>query len=184
MNKISCDVCLDLVPLVQDNVASEDSRILVMEHLKICPSCNSIFNDIDLKEPEMDNNRVVSKIKKQLYLASIITIVLGAMIGIGLTDSMGVFYNVLIIPTIGAIGYFVLSKKSYYVPLTLFVLVYLVEFIRYTFEGSFYHTTFSSAIIAPGLWALIYAGLCSLGIIIGFLLKIAFRKEGNYEKEN
>ena len=37
MNKeksnISCDVCLDLIPLVRDKVASEDSNRLVYEHI-------------------------------------------------------------------------------------------------------------------------------------------------------
>ena len=30
MNKISCDMCIDLMPLVQDGVASEDSRNAVL----------------------------------------------------------------------------------------------------------------------------------------------------------
>ena len=32
MNEISCDVCMDLIPLVQDGIASEDSREAVEQH--------------------------------------------------------------------------------------------------------------------------------------------------------
>lgn len=52
MTKISCEVCLDLIPLVKDNVASEDSMNLVQEHIQECESCKNEFNsevDIPLK---------------------------------------------------------------------------------------------------------------------------------------
>ena len=35
MNKITCDMCIDLMPLVQDGVASEDSRNAVLQHLPL-----------------------------------------------------------------------------------------------------------------------------------------------------
>lgn len=35
--KISCAVCRDLLPLVQDGVASEESAALVRRHLEGCP---------------------------------------------------------------------------------------------------------------------------------------------------
>ena len=37
--KISCNIIEDLLPLYVDEAASEDSRQLVEEHLKGCPSC-------------------------------------------------------------------------------------------------------------------------------------------------
>ena len=30
MNEISCQICMDLIPLVQDGVASKDSRDVVL----------------------------------------------------------------------------------------------------------------------------------------------------------
>lgn len=184
MNKISCDICWDLIPLVQDNVASEASRIAVMEHIQRCDSCNNVFNDINFKEPQMNNAHVLSKIKRRLSFAAILIIVLGAMVGIGISNGMTMFYNVLIMPTIGALGYLALRGKSYYVPLMLFIFVYLYHLITYIGEGMLSYNTLISTIILPGYLALIYSGLCYLGIIIAFLLKIAFRKEGKYEKYN
>lgn len=186
MNKISCDICLDLIPLVQDNIASEDSKIAVKEHVKKCKSCSEFYNDdnIEIEEYKMDDKRVLNKIKKQMYFIGIITVVLGAILGVALTDGIGMFYNILIMPTIGAIGYFALEKKSYYVPITLFGFVYIWLLIKFAIEGMFSYAPFIEAILNPAYWALIYSGLCVLGIIIGFLLKIAFRKEGEYEEEN
>ena len=37
--KISCNIIEDLLPLYVDDMVSEDSRQLVEEHLKVCPTC-------------------------------------------------------------------------------------------------------------------------------------------------
>ena len=39
MNTISCDICMDLIPLVRDGIASAGSAAAVEEHLKTCPAC-------------------------------------------------------------------------------------------------------------------------------------------------
>ena len=36
---VPCGVCLDLIPLVRDGVASEESIQLVLDHTAVCPSC-------------------------------------------------------------------------------------------------------------------------------------------------
>ena len=42
MNEITCDVCMDLIPLVQDGVASQDSVLAVENHIKNC-FCKHIY---------------------------------------------------------------------------------------------------------------------------------------------
>ena len=37
MKNITCDIIEDLLPLYHDNVCSNDSKIIVEEHLKNCP---------------------------------------------------------------------------------------------------------------------------------------------------
>ncbi len=172
MNKISCDMCLDLIPLVNDQVASEASKKAVLGHIKECESCREFYEIEDVEEWKMNDNRVIMKIRKQLYVAAIIAIVFGTILGTVLTDSMGLFYNILIMPAIGVIGYFVVPKEPYYVPAGLFVFIYIWLFIKYIVEG----TALSGALIMPLFWAFIYAGLCYIGVIIVFLLKIAFGK--------
>ena len=46
--KISCNVIEDLLPLYVDEAASEDSRQLVEEHLKGCPSCRKMLEEMKL----------------------------------------------------------------------------------------------------------------------------------------
>jgi len=47
MNKISCDICGDLVPLVKDGIASEDSCNAVIKHTNECEACNLLFNEFE-----------------------------------------------------------------------------------------------------------------------------------------
>ncbi|HHY14314.1 MAG TPA: zf-HC2 domain-containing protein [Thermoanaerobacterales bacterium] len=184
MIKISCDVCLDLIPLVKDNVASKDSINLVKEHISECKSCRIQFDGEIETLPEMDDKQVLLKIRNRIFIMAISAIIIGALIGIGLTEGPGLFYNILIMPLIGAIAYFTLNGRSYYFPIGLFILSYFWILIKYTFDGTFTNAGILSVFIAPIFWSLIYAGLSLLGIIIAFLLKFAFRKESDYEENS
>ena len=42
-HNISCEICLDLMPLVKDEVASDDSKKAVYEHFENCSSCQEIY---------------------------------------------------------------------------------------------------------------------------------------------
>ncbi len=44
--KISCNIIEDLLPLYVDDMVSEDSRQLVEEHLKACPTCRRMQEEI------------------------------------------------------------------------------------------------------------------------------------------
>ncbi|SCG99364.1 MULTISPECIES: zf-HC2 domain-containing protein [unclassified Romboutsia] len=177
MNKISCDICMDLIPLVKDKVASEDSQNAVIKHIDKCSQCRSLFNETNTKNHNIDDKKIISKIKKQLILVSVILVILGSFIGIAITESENMFYNILIMPTIGALSYFALRKKSYITLVTMFAFTYVYNLIKYIIGGIFDKSQLLSYITAPILWAIIYTGLCAIGILIGFLLYIALKKE-------
>ncbi|SDK99969.1 anti-sigma factor [Natronincola ferrireducens] len=177
MNKISCETCIDLMPLVKDGVASEDSRKLVLEHLQDCGFCKIEYEKSHLLPPPMDEERVLKKLKSKLFRGVLAIIIVGALFGIGLTESEGMFYNIIIMPLIGGISYFALKKTAYYVPIGVFILSYGWSFIRYSIAGIFLDVNIINALVAPAFWGLIYGGLCLLGVVIGVLLKFAFRKE-------
>ena len=46
MDKISCDICMDLIPLVKDGIASEDSCDAVKKHISKCEKCKVEFDEI------------------------------------------------------------------------------------------------------------------------------------------
>ena len=55
--KINCNIIEDLLPLYVDDMVSEDSRKLVEEHLKGCPACRK------MQEEMMRENRLTAGIK-------------------------------------------------------------------------------------------------------------------------
>lgn len=183
MNKISCDICMDLIPLVKDGIASEESSNAVIQHISDCENCKILFDEINEKNKikneniKMNDKKVISKIKNQLVLGAMIMVILGSFIGVGISESEWMFYNVVIMPVVGGLGYFVFRKKSYIVTIGVFLLTYIWDFIKYIIETSTNEMDISAMIIASGSWAIIYGGLCALGTLIGFLLYIAFKKE-------
>lgn len=176
MNEISCDVCLDLLPLVTDGIASDASRNAVLQHIAGCESCRMLSENGVTAAPELNEKRVLQSIKRRLALSALAMIVLGALLGVGLSDSSLVFYNVLLMPTVGALGYYGLREKAYLVPLVMLPSVCGWYLLKYFFSGNLAREGIGVLVSAP-YWALIYAGLAALGSFIAFLLHFAFRKE-------
>ena len=87
------------------------------------------------------------------------------------------FYNILIMPVIGILAYFALRKKSYIVFLIIFAFTYLYHLIKYMVDGIFDKSQLLSSLLTPLIWTIIYSGLCATGMLITFLLYIAFKKE-------
>lgn len=52
MTKIPCDIIRDLMPLVLDGVASEDSRAAVQQHIAECSPCAAAFADMQTAAPQ------------------------------------------------------------------------------------------------------------------------------------
>jgi len=170
MNEISCDMCMDLMPLVNDGVASEDSRKAVEQHISKCEQCRSFYEEKGLQTAGSD--KAFSKLMGQIRLFSLLLLIFGIVFGLGLTAGEDMFYNSVIMPLIGAVGYMLFKWKAVYiVPLLLFVADVLM-FIPQLFAGAGW-TDFCSLII----WTLIYCVLAVLGVIISWLLHFAFRKE-------
>ncbi len=64
MDKISCDVARDLLPLYCDDVCSRDSRQLLEDHLKDCQKCRSLLEIMKTEcrvslEQEQHNEEIV-----------------------------------------------------------------------------------------------------------------------------
>ncbi|MDF2943814.1 MAG: hypothetical protein K0S01_2672 [Herbinix sp.] len=84
----SCDVIMDLIPLVKDNVASEDSKKLVMEHSKDCESCKQVLESDSLpSQIELNDKKVITSIKKKLFFAMSVLLLIGGVIGMALNKN-------------------------------------------------------------------------------------------------
>lgn len=168
---ISCDICMDLIPLVQDGIAAEDSRKAVEEHIANCESCREAYgnNKITLTT---DVSVVFRKVQRQIQTFTIVLMMLGMFFGVSFTASEQMFYNCIIMPIIGALGYMLLRWKAVYkIPILLILshgVINLLNALR-QMECLDIYSLF--------MWTFIYSMFVWLGVIIAWLLHYAFRKE-------
>lgn len=168
MNKISCDMCIDLMPLVQDGVASEDSRNAVLRHLQECPACKALFEG-EVPVPSR-HTELLHNIQRRAQIFSAMIMMFGIFYGLMLTAGNGLFMNVIIMPVIGGIGYFLFRWRALYI-------VPALLFVTHVFTNAL---GLGGEVLEPmGLfmWTAIYCGVALVGFVIAALLHFVFRKE-------
>lgn len=75
----NCNIIKDLLPLYEENLLSDESKIFVREHLKICPECENLLKD----QIQIENKKskpldfVEKKIKKEsrYFTLAILTLI-------------------------------------------------------------------------------------------------------------
>lgn len=176
--EISCEICSDLYPLVFDEIASTDSTNAVKNHLTHCEHCAKQYGEATvLHECKIDDEKVIHSIRKKLYLVGLCIVVLGALIGIGLTNTMGMFYNFMLMPIVGGVSYMVMKHYWYYTEIALFLISYVWTLIWHIAEGAFIDGISFSDFYAPVVFSVVYVGLAMVGVIIAMLLVYGLRKE-------
>ncbi|NLX61493.1 MAG: zf-HC2 domain-containing protein [Tissierellia bacterium] len=172
---ISCDIILDLIPLVKDGVASEDSIKMVNEHIKSCQSCRAEYEAIkytNIDQTSIRDEKIILAIKRSIFISQLIVLIAGAFIGIALSNSMNMFYNFLIMPIIGSISLIAFKKKWYLSPVAIFILTYLWQTIELIVEEGFEW----NRLYAGLFYSVIYTILVIIGVVITKLLKYAFKR--------
>lgn len=178
---INCNVILDLIPLVKDGVASNESAFLVNEHVKHCASCKTdldAFETIKIEPLNLKDKKIIFDIKRSVYISQIVILALGAVLGIALSSSMGMFYNFIIMPIIGGVSLILFKNKWVFVALAIFVVTYLWQTVLVMAENGFSVTGFTVGLY----FSTVYAFLVVLGTVIARLLRFAFEKGEDYEK--
>lgn len=168
MNKISCEMCMDLMPLVHDGVASEDSRNAVLAHIETCPDCRSLFEG---ELPASANeNSILKRLQNQMRLFSAMVMMFGIFYGLMLTAGNGLFLNVVIMPVIGAIAYYLFRWKALVIVPPLLLVTHCIT-NALGLGGEYLD------LIQLLLWTAIYCGFALVGFVIAALLHFVFRKE-------
>lgn len=171
---LPCGIILDLIPLVKDGVASRESISAVKEHLSYCESCRCEFESFPpIPHAAIDDKKVITKIKKSLLRLGILILCAGSLIGIFMTNSMNVFYNILIMPAVGILGYIFLKRRWVYVPVSILFFSYMWILLSSCLDSGFD----KNALIYSIPYAIIYMLLTATGTVIAALLKFAFGKE-------
>lgn len=178
---LPCDICRDLMPLVRDGVASEASRRAVEEHVAHCEACRRLWGE-EAPPPAPDPG-VLGRIRRRLYAWQ------GAMTAAGLILGMALAatgeragYNILLLPVLGAAVQWLSPRRARWLPLLVWALMMGVSlapsarFLLTRLAQGDGNTVFD-ALIAEGLWCLLYAVLCALGMLAAALFRYALRKE-------
>ncbi len=172
MNKVSCDVIRDLIPLVKDNIASSDSERLVAEHIRTCEECSKVFGGEEKTETSFDLAGAFARFQNKLRISAAMVMMFGIFYGLSFTATNMIFYNTVIMPAIGALGYIIFGWKVVYeIPFLLFLTHFITNFTG-TLTGS-EHLGLMELI----MWTAIYSGFALLGAVIMGLLHFALKKE-------
>lgn len=165
---ITCDVALDLMPLVKDGLASEDSKKLVEEHILQCESCNDIFiqNDND-GLTEINDFKNIKAIKKSLYMILIGILIISLIFCSTLSLGVDFLLNLYFMPVIGIAGCLIFKKRWYLTPIIVFAVTTITMYFVNKHHASVY------LVLQLGLG---YAIVSLLGCLIVFLLRFAFKK--------
>lgn len=76
----TCDLVQDLLPLWLDHALSQDSQMLIQQHLPHCPACRRILADMDAPlslPPEQDAAPLHAL--KSLWQKEVVRVVLGSL---------------------------------------------------------------------------------------------------------
>ena len=99
MEKISCSVVKDLLPLYADGVLTEDSSKLVKNHLNSCPACKVQYEKMkDISSPvkmktASKEKAVIKRIRNKINLKRWLGICVTALLVIAI--ALGAFYGVV-----------------------------------------------------------------------------------------
>lgn len=172
IQNISCDVCMDLMPLVRDDVASLDSTGLVMHHLEECEECRSAMGHSPLVE--VNGARILKKLRLNLSWWLLLLILAGVATGMSLRADESFIYNLAIMPMLGAVIYLYGEQKWYIMPSILLVGGFVWQLISLQLTG--FTSSLASLILYAFSISLSYCLLCLTGTFVALLLKYAFTK--------
>ncbi len=167
---ITCQMCMDLLPLVQDGIAGEDSRRAVYRHTESCSACRSLLTCQPPPLPEQ--NTAMVRLRRQIRLCSLLLLMFGILYGLSLTAGSGLFYNAIIMPLLGGVGYGIFRWKALYQVPVLLLVTHLVSNGLCLLRG-----TEHLDILSLLMWTGLYCIFAALGCVIAGLLHFALRKE-------
>ena len=88
-HNITCQICLDLIPLVRDGVASEESCEAVRAHIASCPQCAAVYEDPIFNTA--DHRALLNRLVRKTQMFCAMLMMFGMFFGLTLTAGSGVF---------------------------------------------------------------------------------------------
>lgn len=179
---LPCSICRDLLPLVQDGVASPESEAAVRAHLQTCEACRALWpeaGESSTPAPLPDDEKVVRQLRRRIngWLVAFV----GAGLALGLACSRsnvasGLLF-VLLFPLVSGVTYWWGGRTWRAVPPLAAVLWAVFNLVGT--RG--YFVPESAGTVAWIAWAVVgavvAAVLCLVGTLAAALLKYAFGGE-------
>lgn len=163
------------MPLVHDGVASGDSVAAVEQHIRCCEDCRALYEG-QLPTPSRGEH-IMDDIRKKLRFFMTMVLVFGVLYGVSLTAGDGLFLNAVVMPVIGAVGYYLLRRKAFYgVPLMILV----THLVTNTF--GLLRGVEHLDILTLLMWCGLYSLFAVAGATAAWLLHFALGKEDSHEK--
>lgn len=178
---ISCGVCRDLAPLVQDGIASEDSAALVHAHLAGCPACRSQFPGLWAEAGQAppappagpDDARVLRRLRRRVNLWLLAFLAAGMLLGTALLYSQrhGLLL-ILLFPLLGGVSYWFAPRLWQWVPAAVALLTGYNQITSALANpgDSWREILFDTALVSA-----VMAVLCLIGVLAAALLRYAFK---------
>ena len=173
--KVKCEVVRDLIPLVKDGIASEESEKLVLDHAAECAECRKLLGEHDIPQIS-DVNKLFLQLKNKVSAFSVFLMFAAMFIGLSLSYDADMFYNSLIMPVVGALGYIAFRFKAYYIVPFILTALNLSIGILNVIRG-IETSSFADVLSMSVCWAVIYSIFAAVGILIASLFHFAFKKE-------
>ena len=163
MTELTCDICCDLIPLVVDGVASEDSEAAVKAHIGACAACRDLYQGelergmASLREKAADE-KVLRRLRLRLAWQGLL-LTFAALAVMAFTVQP--VFLLWMLPAVGAASYALMRRYSVAVP----ALAGAAALVWFHDVGT----------------GVVLAGLLCMGIAIAALLLFAFGKEKQHD---
>ncbi|MEG0769049.1 MAG: zf-HC2 domain-containing protein [Ruthenibacterium sp.] len=179
--EVSCEVCRDLMPLVADGVASDDSAAIVAVHTAGCKACCALLASGAATDASAPNDaRILKRLSRKMALQSSVVALAGVLGGAVLMNRTGGVYLMWWLPLVGALAYFMLRRRWWLAPALVGALA-TVGMAAFAFFSGWFNL--QTILIMPLVYGVSWAILAAVGAGVGALLCFAFGKEKN-EDEN
>lgn len=176
---LPCEICRDLLPLVQDGVASPESEAAVRAHLQHCEACRALWPEAGeppALAPLPDDEKVVRKLRERINGWLLAFIAVGLVLGLACSRSnlaSGLLF-VLIFPFVSGFTYWWGGRVWRVIPplgAVLWAVFNLVDTRRYFVPEP---SGTIAWIVSALAGAAVVAALCLIGTLAAALLKYAF----------
>lgn len=173
-----CSVVRDLLALYAEGLISKESAAFVEAHLQNCKSCQAELEELK-KETHFEQNTpkltpsedIFSSVQKKLRLRVqfffAMLLLPGIFWGFGLMMGDDLFYNTVIMPIVGVIGYFVFRQKAFYIMPSMLLVAHVAFFLLQYWQQAEYFDVASML-----AWTFLCAIFAFAGTTIPFLLHV------------